>query len=253
MTSNQIQPIHRRQITTAVIDRILSMIAEGYWQPGEALPAQRELAKSLGVGMSTLREALQSLQTMGVLEMRHGEGTFVSDNPNGIYERLIDISLASGEMDMQSLFEAREILETGIAYHAARRATDAQIQQLFEILEIERRQIENGQTENLFELDFDFHRLIAEMAHNKFLEQVDNTLRNSLAVLLRKLPLTMEGWNLHYKVAEGIRDRKPFQALEAMRTLIEATAARYLPYMTKTKRSVSFLDRGNHFTPNPDI
>ncbi len=247
MTTNKIQPIHRRQITTAVIDRILSMIAEGYWQPGEALPAQRELAKSLGVGMSTLREALQSLQTMGVLEMRHGEGTFVSDNPNGIYERLIDISLASGEMDMQSLFEAREILETGIAYHAARRATEEQVQRLFEILEIERRQIESGQGEHLFELDFDFHRLIAEMARNRFLEQVDNTLRNALAVLLRKLPLTMEGWKLHCKVAEGIRDRKPFQALEAMRTLIEVTAARYLPYMAKTTRHIRSLDWDNDF------
>ncbi len=250
MATNKIQPIHRRQITTAVIDRILSMIAEGYWKPGEALPAQRELAKSLGVGMSTLREALQALQTMGVLEMRHGEGTFVADSSNGIYERLIDISLASGEMDMQSLFEAREILETGIAYHAARRATEEQIQRLFEILGVERKQIESGHGENLFDLDFDFHRLIAEMARNKFLEQVDNTLRNALAVLLRKLPLTMEGWKMHYKVAEGIRDRKPFQALEAMRTLIEATAARYLPYMTKMTREAPSFDRRNDFSEN---
>lgn len=238
MDKEQIQPIHRRQITTATIDRILSMITEGYWRPGESLPAQRELAKSLKVGMSTLREALQSLQTMGVLEMRQGEGTFVSNKLNGMYDRLIDISLASGEMDMQTLFEARAILEAGIAYHAARRATQEQIQQLFDILETERRAIESGQKENLYELDLAFHRLIAEMASNKFLEQIDSTLHNALEVLLRNLPLTMEGWRLHYEVAESIRNRKPFQALEAMRTLIEATAARYLPYMTKTRKEV---------------
>ncbi len=144
------------------------MITEGYWQPGESLPPQRELAKSLGVGMSTLREALQSLQTMGVLEMRHGEGTFVANKPNGMYDRLLDISLASGEMDLPTLFEARAILETGIAYHAARRATEEQILQLFDILEKERQGIETGQGENLFELDLSFHRLIAEMASNRF-------------------------------------------------------------------------------------
>lgn len=212
------------------------MITEGYWQPGESLPPQRELAKSLGVGMSTLREALQSLQTMGVLEMRHGEGTFVANKPNGMYDRLLDISLASGEMDLPTLFEARAILETGIAYHAARRATEEQILQLFDILEKERQGIETGQGENLFELDLSFHRLIAEMASNRFLEQIDSTLRNALEALLRNLPLTMEGWRLHYEVAEGIRKRKPFEALESMRTLIEATAARYLPYMSKAKR-----------------
>ncbi|MCD4671316.1 MAG: FadR family transcriptional regulator [Anaerolineaceae bacterium] len=231
----QIQPVHRRQITKATIDRLLSMIREEYWLPGERLPAQRELAEALGVGMSTLREALQSLQTMGILEMRHGEGTFVTDQPNDMYDRLVEISLAMGETDLQMLFEAREILETGFAFHAANHATEEQVDALFDILEKERGVIDTDQRESVHELDLAFHHLVAEMTHNKFLTQIDDTLFNALDELIRILPQTHEGWQLHYEVARGIRNRDPFQASEAMRTLIEASAARYLPYMTRHK------------------
>lgn len=231
-----IQPVHRRQITKATIDRLLTMIREEYWLPGERLPAQRELAEALGVGMSTLRESLQSLQTMGILEMRHGEGTFITSQPYDMYDRLLEMSLAMGDTDLQMLFEAREILETGFAYHAANRATDEQIDELFDILEREREMMDTNHNEDGHDLDLAFHHLIAEMTHNKFLTQIDDTLFNALDEMLRILPQTQEGWRWHYEVAAGIRNRDAFQASEAMRTLIEASAARYLPYMTKHKR-----------------
>ncbi|MDX9864947.1 MAG: FadR/GntR family transcriptional regulator [Anaerolineaceae bacterium] len=238
----QIQPVHRRQITKATIDRLLSMIRDGYWLPGERLPAQRELAEALGVGMSTLREALQSLQTMGILEMRHGEGTFVTNHPNDMYDRLVEMSLAMGETDLQMLFEAREILETGFAFYAAIRATDEQIDNLFDILEKERVAIESGMKKVGHNLDLAFHRLIAEIVSNKFLAQIDDTLFNALEELFHVLPQTLEGWHWHYEVAVGIRNRDPFQASEAMRTLIEASAAHYLPHMKlqTTKQNLTF-------------
>ena len=186
--TKQIQPVHRRQITKATIDRLLSMIRDGYWLPGERLPAQRELAEALGVGMSTLREALQSLQTMGILDMRHGEGTFISSQPNDMYDRLVEMSLAMGETDLQMLFEAREVLETGFAFHAATRATEEQIDTLFDILQKEHEAIESGMLEDGHNLDLAFHQLIAKMANNKFLAQIDDTLFNALAELIRVIP-----------------------------------------------------------------
>ena len=137
MPVKTIQPIHKRQISKATIDRLLSMIKDGYWAPGEKLPPQRELAESLSIGMSTLREALQSLQTMGILEVRHGDGTYVSDRVNDRFENSLSMSLAMGELDLQMLFEARGILEPGFAYFAANRATKEQVEKLFEILEDE--------------------------------------------------------------------------------------------------------------------
>ena len=231
MTKSPIKPVHRRQISSATIDRLLSMISDGYWLPGEQLPPQRELSKALGVGMSTLRESLQSLQMMGILEMRHGEGTFVTNRPYDTYEKLLDLSLALGDLDTEMLFEARGIVESGFAYHAATRATEDQINELFEILEKEAQCIEAGEAECCHDLDLSFHRLIAEMARNKFLQQIDGTLFKALDKLLRVLPQTKKGWRLHYAVAEAIRDRDPFQASESMHTLIEASAAQYVPLM----------------------
>ena len=135
MTKGQIKPVHRRSISKATVDRMLTMISEGFWEPGERLPPQRELAHSLGVGMSTVREALQSLQTIGVVEAHHGVGTFVSKQPFNPVEQIIDISFNNGTMDLEMLFEARGIVESGFAYHAAIHATDEQIQKLFDILE----------------------------------------------------------------------------------------------------------------------
>lgn len=229
MIKKPIKPVYRRQITSATIDRLLSMISDGYWLPGEQLPPQRELSKSLGVGMSTLREALQSLQLMGILEMRHGEGTFVTNQPYDTYEKLLDLSLSLGDLDFEMLFEARGIVESGFAYYAATRATEEQIVQLFEILQKKKQCIDEGETEDCHDLDLSFHQLIAEMANNKFLQQIDSTLFKALDKLLRVLPQTEKGWRLHYAVAEAIRDRDPFRASESMQTLIEASAAQYIP------------------------
>jgi len=231
MEKGPIVPVHRRQISSATIDRILSMISEGFWEPGECLPAQRELAKSLGVGMSTLREALQSLQTMGVLEMRHGSGTYVSNQPLSMYGKMIDVSVGLASMDLEMFFEARGIIETGLAYLAAQHAADEQISELFEILDGELEYIDEEHNDHYHDLDLSFHRLVSEMANNLFLAQINVSLFKVLDKLFRILPLTKEGWRLHFAVAEAIRDRAPFKASEMMRTLIEASSAKYLPYM----------------------
>ncbi len=231
MEKGPIVPVHRRQISSATIDRILSMISEGFWEPGECLPPQRELAKSLGVGMSTLREALQSLQTMGVLEMRHGSGTYVSNQPFTAYGKIIDVSVGLASMDLEMFFEARGIIESGLAYLAAQHATDEQISKLFEILDGELEYIDEENNDLYHDLDLSFHRLVSEMANNQFLEQINDAIFKVLDMLFRILPLTKEGWKLHFAVAKAIRDRAPFIASEAMRTLIEASSAKYLPYM----------------------
>jgi DNA-binding FadR family transcriptional regulator len=229
MSKSEIKPIYKRQVSKATIDRLLSMISEGYWSPGDQLPPQRELARALGIGMSTLREAIQSLHTIGILEVRHGEGTYVTDRKNGLVEKQVDLSLAVGDLDLQMLFEARGILEPGFAYYAATRATESQATELFQILEQERQAIINGKKEEMYGLDLAFHRKIAEMAANKFLLQIEGSLIKALDNLLQELPLTLEGWSMHYEVAVAIRNHNAFQASEAMRTLIEASAARYLP------------------------
>ena len=178
---------------------------------------------------------------MGVVEMRHGSGTFVSGKPFDPYEKLIDLSLTLNGMDLEMFFEARGIIETGLASLAAEHGSEGQIEELFTILKSELEVFNSEDNDYYHDLDLDFHRLIAEMAGNKFLAQINDSLFKILDKLFRILPLTREGWQLHQKVAEAIRDRSPLDASEAMRTLIEASSARYLPYM-----KMAMEDRKKH-------
>ena len=86
--SENLYPIQATSAVKATMDYLLKLIREGHWKPNSRLPAQRTLAKNLNIGMSTLREALQALQSIGILEMRHGDGTFVTAQPDMIIERI---------------------------------------------------------------------------------------------------------------------------------------------------------------------
>ncbi len=229
--SKYMEPIHTVHMSKATIDRLLEMIREGYWSPGDRLPPQRELAKTLGIGMSTLREALQSLQAMGILEMHHGEGTYVSEQPYQVIERILGMSLSLGDLDLRSLFEARIVLEGGIAYQAAAKASDEQIAELFRNLEDQEKAVREGRMPEMDNLDLAFHRKIAEMAGNEFLQQVADMLMHTLEQFLRNVPHTPEGLRLHKAIAEEIRLHKPQASFDAVRKLIETTEARYMTFI----------------------
>jgi GntR family transcriptional regulator, transcriptional repressor for pyruvate dehydrogenase complex len=234
MPKREIQPIHRRQVSQATIDRLLGMINDGFWAPGDKLPPQRDLAEALDVGMSTLREALQALHSMGILEVRHGDGTYLAENPpQEIYSQMVNVSLAMGDLDLQMLFEARGILETGFAFIAAERATDEQVEELFNILKQERSSMESGNRKEIHQLDLAFHKKIAEIANNPFLRQIVGSLFDALDDVLQVVPQTLEGWHWHFNVATEIRNHEPMRASEAMRTLVNASGARLLPFMSK--------------------
>ena len=239
MTNNPIQPIHRKDVTSGIVDSVLQMIGDGVWAPGERLPSQRKLASQMDVSMASLREALYSLQAMGVLEMRHGSGTYVSNNTVNPGEKLIQLSVLLGGMDIKMFFEARRVIETGLARLAAEHATDEQIEQLFHILNEQKTAFSDGDQEKLHGLDLAFHQQIADMANNNFLFQINEMLFANLDKLFRVLPLSETGWALHYAVAEAIRQRSSNRAYQTMRALIEASLANYLPYIEKSEREKS--------------
>ena len=124
------EPIQTPSIPETIVQRIICMIGDGTWKAGDRLPPQRHLSRELGVSMSSLREALQTLQGMGVIELRHGEGTFVCHNPSQIVERCLNLALVLDRDRVEDFLDARRAVEGGLAYLAARRATDEQIARL---------------------------------------------------------------------------------------------------------------------------
>lgn len=154
-----------------VAQMILERIATGKLLPGHRLPSQRELAQSMGVGLAVIREAVQRLMALNVVEASHGSGTTV--RPFRWMPLIYDPSLfqlAVQRIGVRDLWEARRLLEGQVIRLAAERATDANLRALREVLD--RARPLPGDYESSQALNREFHLAMAKAGQNAVLEDL---------------------------------------------------------------------------------
>src|SRR5262249_46284340 len=133
MSLFDIRPVRRRKIYEELVDQLVEAILSGKAPPGTLLPSERELVEQFGVGRSSVREALFALQKMGLIVLSNGERASVVEPTSAALVGELGgpvryyLSRPSGVRDFQG---AREFLEAGLARHAARHATKADIARL---------------------------------------------------------------------------------------------------------------------------
>ncbi|TMD15194.1 MAG: FadR family transcriptional regulator [Chloroflexi bacterium] len=154
-------------MTEGAIDKMRERIVSGAWGPGDRLPRESELAAELGLSRNSLREAVRALSQLRVLEVRQGDGTYVSSlEPDLLLESTGFIShLLLGETEIE-LYEVRRILEAAAATLAAGRIDAQEKTELALSLE---RMREAKNVEELVEADVAFHAVIAKAAGNAVL------------------------------------------------------------------------------------
>src|ERR1700716_2825539 len=154
-------------VTDDAIDKIRERIVSGAWGPGDRRPRESELAAQLGLSRNSLREAVRALSQLRVLEVRQGDGTYVTSlEPALLLESTSFVShLLVGESAIE-LFEVRRLLEGAAAALAAARIDSAGKEALRSRLD---RMIESATVEELVEADVDFHAVIARATGNTFL------------------------------------------------------------------------------------
>lgn len=158
------QTITQKKISSQIVEQIKEVVTSGKLRPGDALPPERELMKIFNVGRPTLREALNSLATMGFLEMAERQRTRVKSLvPRDIIEPL-RLMLKEDATVAINLVESRTIVETANAELAAERATEEDLAKLEQCLEDMRGKVENQAA--LLLSDADFHLAIADATHN---------------------------------------------------------------------------------------
>lgn len=174
--------IKSERLSDAIARQLEKLILEGVLGPGERLPAERDLAQQLDVSRPSLREALHKLEAAGLIETRHGGGTFVKNAIGDVItEPLIDLFHRHPEAALDFI-ELRSTLEGMSAYYAALRGTEedrAILADRFRAMEDAHR-LDDPTEEG--ERDADFHIAIAETSHNIVLLHV----MRSLLGLLRK-------------------------------------------------------------------
>jgi GntR family transcriptional repressor for pyruvate dehydrogenase complex len=161
-----IEPPARRSLAQVVAQQLLDRIRDGSLSPGDKLPSEAALKEQFQVGRSTIREALNGLVLIGVIEVRHGHGAVVLGQAPPASDAL---DVAVSRAVMRELLDARGAMEIAIARYAAERASDEDLDRLRALLEQAERRVERDGA--AVEEAARFHLLLAEAAQNEICRQ----------------------------------------------------------------------------------
>lgn len=161
-------------VTDEAILKIKEMLLSGELRPGDRLPPEKELSESLGLSRNSLREAVKALELIRVLDVRRGDGTYVTSlEPRLLLEAMTFVVDLHEDASILELFEVRRILEPAAAAIATRRAADGDLAKLYTMLD------EVGPETSVEELvahDMQFHACINELSGNSYLSSMLESL-----------------------------------------------------------------------------
>ncbi len=226
----QLTAIERRTTVDLVVDRIASVIKEQKLAAGSRLPGEHELVEKLQVSRPVLREALARLQSLGLVDIQRGRGTFVGDTSSlANCVRLLQTAVTITPQELLTYTELRFAIEVQAARQAAIKATDEDIQTLTSLLD----QLDDEELphEEALQIDFRFHRKLIEMAGNPLMQNLMEVIYEFvLAQMVRTTPSQREnqtGRRLHKAILEAVRKRDPDAAEIAMRKHMQAVIDRW--------------------------
>lgn len=213
-------PLRRSGLTEMLVARLLGLVTTGNLKPGDQLPPERKLAETFDVSRPTLREALRALAVLGVIEVRHGGGVFVSQLEASDLLAPLTFFLTLRASEVEKLYEARRLIEGEIAALAATRGDEAAFDELDALIAAQ----EEAKLEPARYRDVDaaFHLRLGDLSGNEFLSRAAQSL-NVLGQEFRKT--ASETANVistsiadHRIIVAAIRRRDAAAARQAMIT-----------------------------------
>lgn len=178
------EPIDRSGITELVVQRIKELLASGDLKAGSRLPPERELADMLHISRPSLRTALKALSVMGIIRAKPGAGTYIAESLPEVFTEPMHFMTLINNTSVEELFEARRIIEAGLAELAAERATETDIAAL--VKEVEGMKATTGDPEEFLKHDVRFHQVMARAANNKLMSGVMDTVAQLLFHIRRQ-------------------------------------------------------------------
>ncbi|SDH57025.1 FadR/GntR family transcriptional regulator [Propionivibrio dicarboxylicus] len=196
-----------------VIDSIKNILIQKKILPGDLLPSEQALADSLGVGRGSVREALKILDAFGIVEIIHGDGTYIATSANKkIFDPLI-YSMIISNSDSNELIQLREMVEMGVINTIIDNATDEDLRKL-EAVHAEYEALgQRGETDlaQLNACDLKFHRTMATLTHNHLIENMYNFVIDIFAPTIN----ATFGLERHRKIITAIVGRDKAAAMAA--------------------------------------
>ena len=208
-----------RTYAEPVSDLVRQLVAQlqlGSFGPGSKLPPERKLAEVLGVGRSTLREALKTLSVLGILEVRPGDGTYLSPQPANLLPQIIEWGLLLGSYEATALIEARAQLEIVVADLVAQRADDKDA----ELMESAMKNMRAAESdEDFVDADVEFHMALAAASGNPVLAGILRNVKALLRVWVIRAISVMDRDEViqqHNEIIAAVREGDPAASRAAM-------------------------------------
>lgn len=206
----------RVSTSSVVAARLIDLISSGVLTPGTALPPERDLATSLAVSRSTLREAIHELTLKGFISRKQGSGSFVSLPSDASNDLLSD--LGDKEREVREVVDFRLVFEPHLAQMAALRATESDLVRLGSLCDYDPDATDPDES---LELDHRFHQSVADATQNRLLMTLCATSSRWIVDLRARSHATGENRKAslegHRKILEAIRSRDADAAAAAMR------------------------------------
>ena len=199
-----------------------------------------ELCRALGVGRSTLREAVACLIFIGMLKVRAGEGTFVTEGPTRMFDQIVGHGIFSTGKDISDLVHTRLVLETETASLCAKYASAKDLLILESLLERMAESAESG-SDDFLNLDVDFHMAIAAGSGNQILSHLLSTIRGLLGQYISQschkcpTPARVAYYQQHAAILDALRKRNSRKARLEMQKHLETGFSEALSLMQATQ------------------
>lgn len=221
--ANAFEPVLRQSLSDDLAQRVDQLIRNERYQPGDRLPAINEMARRFGVGHPTLREALRKLETLGIVEIRHGSGVYVGKGINALLVSNPIIGAAVSKKLLVDLIEARMAIEIQSAALAALNATQEHLDGMRQTLTTASENLTDNTVLN--SANMTFHRLIALASGNaviaQLLEVLSNLFQREQRVILDIYGSREKDHAEHLEILDALKRKDATLAADRMRAHLE--------------------------------
>lgn len=203
-----ITPIKKVNAVEEVFDQMQSLLIDGTWKPGEKLPSENELSQTFAVSRMTIRQAMQKLKALGLIETRTGSGSFVREmRPDDCMQDLIPLMFIGDNSQLQ-VFQFREMIESESVRIATPLLTAEALKTLEHICRQMRKDAEADDSDAFSEHDLLFHTTLVKLSGNPLIIRAYQILAQVLEESMRSVIHAMKysyGLDYHNRILEAMR------------------------------------------------
>ena len=203
--TTSLQQVTHSNIKEQVFRQLRDQILGGVWPPGSKIPSENDLTRQLGVSRVSLREALNMLVSLGLLESRQGGGTFVKEYSSDILFNPLVPMIALDKTDLLDVLEYRRIVEKGTAGLVAEKAGKREIGELESAYRV--MTFAKGDVHAFARADLDFHLALAQVTGNPIVIKVNNIIKSVLSASMDRIVSALgvtDGLSYHRRILDAI-------------------------------------------------